>query len=171
MNEPPRPTNADRPYMPGYGILGPDQGTGLLSWEWALTRIDATRNFGVCTVCPDGRPHAMPVWAVWDTGALWFSTSLRSRKAGNLLCDPRCTVTTEDAGDPVIMEGTVEIVTDPAAIRRFLAHSNAKYQVAYEINFLDPAVNATVAVRPHRVFGMKQGDFTGSPTRWTFQAG
>jgi hypothetical protein len=81
------------------------------------------------------------------------------------------TVTTEDAGDPVIIEGTAEIVTDPAAIRRFLAHSNAKYQVAYEIDFLDPAVNATVAVRPHRVFGMKQGDFTGSPTRWTLQAG
>jgi hypothetical protein len=69
------------------------------------------------------------------------------------------------------MEGAVEIVTDPAAICRFLAHSNAKYQVAYEIDFLDPAVNATVAVRPHRMFGMKQGDSTGSPTRWTFQAG
>jgi hypothetical protein len=25
---------AARPYMPGYGILGPTEGQGLLSWSW-----------------------------------------------------------------------------------------------------------------------------------------
>ncbi len=30
------------------------------------------------------------------------------------------------------------------------------------------APHATFSVRPERVFGMVHGDFTGSPTRWTF---
>ena len=34
---------------------------------------------------------------------------------------------------------------------------------------LDPAKNATVGVRPRRVFSMRAGDFAGSPTRWTFE--
>jgi hypothetical protein len=37
----------------------------------------------VATVRPDGRPHVMPVWAVWDQGLLWFSSSLGSRKSHN----------------------------------------------------------------------------------------
>ncbi len=45
---------------------------------------------------------------------------------------------------------------------------NGKYGTNIEASFLDPAVNATVAVRPRQVIGMRHGDFTGSPTRWTF---
>src|SRR5690606_27626478 len=29
---------AERPYMPGYGIVGPDEGSGLLPWSWAVER-------------------------------------------------------------------------------------------------------------------------------------
>ena len=159
---------ADRPYMPGYGILDADQGTGLLAWSWAEERLAEARNFWVSTVCPDGSPHTMPVWAVWDTGALWFSSSLRSRKVRNLQADPRCTVATEHAADPVIIEGRAEIVTERAALERFLGLSNAKYEVSYTIDFLDPAKNATLAVHPHKAIGMATEDFTGSPTRWTF---
>jgi PPOX class probable F420-dependent enzyme len=154
--------------MPGYGILGPDAGTGLLPWSWALERIAAARNFWVSTVTPEGGPHAMPVWAVWDDDALWFSTSVRSRKARNLAHDPRVVITTEDALDPVVIEGRAEVITDPAAIARFLGLSNAKYNVDYQLDFLDPAVNATIVVRPERAFGLLQSDFSGSPTRWMF---
>ena len=45
---------------------------------------------------------------------------------------------------------------------------NEKYSTDIEVGFLDPAVNATFSVRPERVFGVVHGDFTGSPTRWTF---
>jgi PPOX class probable F420-dependent enzyme len=159
---------ADRPHMPGYGIGGPEAGTGLLPWSWALERIMASRNFWVATVTPEGGPHATPVWGVWDQDALWFSSGLRSRKARNLARDPRVVVTTEDATDPVMIEGTAEVITDLAAIARFLGLSNAKYDVDLQPDFLDPAVNATIAVRPHRAFGMLHDDFTGSPTRWTF---
>ena len=69
------------------------------------------------------------------------------------------------------LEGTARIVTDDASIRRALDLMNEKYDSGIEISFLDPARNATIAVRPHKVIGMRHGDFTGSPTRWTFRGG
>jgi PPOX class probable F420-dependent enzyme len=160
--------HAERPYMPGYGVVDADQGSGLLPWSWALDRINAARNFWVATVWPDGRPHSMPVWGVWGDNRLWFSSSLRSRKIHNLTAEPRCVVTTEDATDPVVIEGTAEVVTDMKAIKDFLDWTNEKYETSYSVEFLDPAVNATVAVRPRWVFGLRQDDFSGSPTRWVF---
>jgi hypothetical protein len=37
------------------------------------------------------------------------------------------------------------------------------------VEFLDPEQNATIGVRPRRVYSMRAGDFTGSPTRWVFE--
>jgi PPOX class probable F420-dependent enzyme len=160
--------SATRPYMPGYGIQAADEGSGLLPWAWAQERLAASRNYWVATVWPDGRPHAMPVWGVWDGEAFWFSSSLRSRKARNLAADPRCVVTTEDANEPVVLEGIAAIVAETDAIEGFLALMNAKYRAGMTLAFLDPAVNATIRVRPHWAFGIAHDDFTGSPTRWTF---
>ncbi len=159
-----------RPHMPGYGIAGPDEGSGLLPWSWAAERLTGARNYWVVSVWPDGRPHSMPVWGMWDDSTLWFTCGVASRKARNLRADPRCVVTTEDAGDPVIIEGTARIVTDPASIRRVVDLMNDKYSSDIELSFLDPAVNATIAVRPQKVIGMRHGDFAGSPTRWSFGA-
>jgi PPOX class probable F420-dependent enzyme len=158
-----------RPYMPGYGIAGPDQGSGLLPWSWAAERLTSASNYWVVSVWPDGRPHSMPVWGMWDDSTLWFTSGVNSRKVRNLRADPHCVITTEDARDPVVMEGTARIVTDPASIRRVLDLMNDKYASDIELSFLDPAVNATIAVRPRAVIGMRHGDFTGSPTRWTFE--
>jgi hypothetical protein len=95
--------------MPGYGIVGPTQGSGLLPWSWAEQRLVASRNYRVASRWPDGRPHAMPVWGVWHDEAFWFFSSRRSRKARNLAADPRCVVTTENPVDPVVVEGTAEV--------------------------------------------------------------
>jgi PPOX class probable F420-dependent enzyme len=161
---------ASRPFMPGYGILGADQGSGLLPWSWAEQRLAASRNYWLATVRPDGRPHAMPVWAVWYDASLWFSSSVGSRKVRNLRTNPFCVATTEHADDPVILEGVAEIVTDLSLVTDFLTRSNTKYNVDYGIDFLDPAVNATVRIRPRWAFSLRHGDFTGSPTRWAFSA-
>ena len=157
-----------RPYMPGYGIAGADQGSGLLDWSWAAQRLTEARSYWVATVWPSGRPHLMPVWAMWDDSTLWFSSAVGSRKTKNLRADPNCVITT-DASDPVIIEGQATMVTGPARLQRVIDLMNAKYATHIEVSFLDPAVNATFGVRPHRVFGMQDADFTGSPTRWIFE--
>ena len=155
--------------MPGYGIVGPDEGSGLLDWSWAAERLSMARNYWAVTVWPDGRPHVMPVWGMWDDSTLWFTSAAQSRKVRNLRADPRCCVTTEDASDPVIIEGRARIVTDAAVLRRVVDLMNAKYRTDISVDFLDPDQNATIGVSPDTVFSMRHGDFHGSPTKWVFE--
>jgi hypothetical protein len=61
---------ACRPFMPGYGVLPPDEGAGLLPWEWAERRLAASQNHWCASVRTDGRPHAMPSWGVWNRSSL-----------------------------------------------------------------------------------------------------
>ena len=151
--------------MPDYGIKGPDEGSGLLPWAWAEERLAGSRNYWITSVWPDGRPHSMPVWGVWDGDALWFSSGPRARKARNLAADPRCVVTTEDANEPVVIEGTAERTRDRAEIDRVAALMDAKYG-GISADFL--AANALIRVDPRWAFGIAHDDFTGSPTRWDF---
>jgi nitroimidazol reductase NimA-like FMN-containing flavoprotein (pyridoxamine 5'-phosphate oxidase superfamily) len=162
--------SASRPYMPGYGTLSPTEGSGLLPWSWAEERLVASRNYWVVTVWPDHHPHAMPVWGMWHNSAFWFSSSKPSRKSRNIAANPRCVVTTEDAQNPVVVEGTAELLVDPEDIATLLALENAKYETDYKIESLDPAVNSCFRVQPRWAFGIKHGDFEGSPTRWDFEA-
>lgn len=154
--------------MPGYGTLPADQGSGLLPWAWAVGQLHRSHDFWVSTVRPDGRPHTMPVWGVWEDDALWFSSALRSRKIRNIVAGSAVSVATQDPLNPVVVEGTAEIVTEEEALLRFIGAINAKYDTDYDVGFLDPATAASVRVRPTWAFGLLESDFSGSPTRWTF---
>lgn len=161
---------ASRPYMPGYGIEPADKADGLLPWSWAEERLRTCHTFWLATHWPDGRPHVMPVWAIWHDGALWFSSSRASRKARNLAADPRCVLTTADPENPVIIEGTAEPLQARADLETLLAVENAKYGTSYGIEMLDPAENSAFRVRPVWAFGLRSEQFTGTPTRWVFPA-
>lgn len=111
----------------------------------------------------------MPVWGMWHEGAFWFSSSKASRKAKNLGANHRCVVATEDALNPVVVEGVAELLTTAQDLEKLLALENEKYDTDYKIDMLDPALNSCFRVRPRWAFGLKEGDFTGSPTRWEFE--
>ncbi|WIX78288.1 pyridoxamine 5'-phosphate oxidase family protein [Amycolatopsis carbonis] len=157
---------ATRPHMPGYGITPAP--AGLLPWRWADERLRTSHDYWLATVTPAGLPHLMPVWAVWTGEVLWVSSSLRSVKARNVAAGSAVSVATEDPEEPVVLSGPAELVADADEIRAFLDAMNAKYDTAYGIDFLDPAVNASVRVRPETVFALREKDFTTSPTRWEF---
>ena len=95
----------ERPHMPDYGVGGPDWKP--LPWAWAAERLAASRNFWVVTVSAAGRPHALPVWGVWDDAELRFAFSCapRSRKAANLAINPQVVVAAEDTVECLSMEG------------------------------------------------------------------
>lgn len=159
----------ERPYMPGYGMLPADQGSGLLPWSWAQERLARSHDYWLATVTPDGMPHLMPVWAVWHEERLWFSSSNGSRKARNLSAQPHCTVATDDPLEPVVVRGAAERITDPRALAAMLAAENAKYGTDYGADMIDPAGNSVFALRPEWVFALDSRDFTGSPTRFVFE--
>jgi general stress protein 26 len=106
---------------------------------------------------------------MWHEGTFWFSSSKASRKSQNLMANPRCVVTTEDAANPVVLEGTAELITDSRALDKMLALENAKYSTSYGIEMLDPQLNSSFRIRPLWAFGIQEDDFTGSPTRWDFE--
>jgi len=162
MTEP----TAGRPHMPGYGVVGPLEGSGLLPWSWAEERLVKSHDYWVATVGLSGAPHVMPVWGVWEQGAAWFSSSPRSRKTRNIAADPRVAITTDDPAHPVVVEGSVEVIADVEKIERFTTWVNAKYRTEIAVEFFTE--NACFRLEPRWAFGLDETDFTGSATRWVF---
>lgn len=158
------PGAPERPAMSGeYGI--PSDTEGMLSWEWVEQQLTAARSYWVCTTRKDGRPHAMPVWALWFEGELVFSTDPRSVKGRNLARDPRIAVHLESGDDCVILEGMVERFADREALVRFADAYEAKYGFRP-----DPGSEAhgVYVVRPEVAMAWLEKDFLKTATRWRF---
>jgi PPOX class probable F420-dependent enzyme len=154
--------------MPGYGILGPTEGTGLLPWSWATERLTRSHDYWVATVWPDGRPHVTPVWGVWHDDALWFSCSRGSRKARNLAANPAAVATSEDPVNPVVVEGRATVVQSRSAIADFATWCDTKYRTNYGTEFFAAPGNACFRLEVVTAFGLSGEDFAGSPTTWDF---
>ncbi|MFZ0319088.1 MAG: pyridoxamine 5'-phosphate oxidase family protein [Candidatus Sulfotelmatobacter sp.] len=159
---------ASRPHIPGYGL--PDGKKGLLAWSWAEQRLKKSHNYWITTVKPDGSPHAMVVWGLWQDGRFFFSTGSKSRKARNLAQNTNCIVCTEHAEEAVIVEGAAEIA-DVAARRKFLPTYERKYKFDMKgmkqdiLSMKEPVF----AVRPRLAFGLWEKHFVGKSTRWKFE--
>ena len=78
-------------------------------------------------------------------------------------------MTTDNAIEPVVVEGVPEVVRELGAIRALVSTVNAKYSSDLTVEFMDPEVNATLRVRPRWVFSLNDKEFTESPTRWVFE--
>jgi uncharacterized pyridoxamine 5'-phosphate oxidase family protein len=155
--------------MPEYGV--PDNSAGLLAWDWARERLERNPYYWVATVRPDGRPHLMPVWALWVEHRLYFSTGGQSRKARNLKANPQCTVSVQDGDDAVIVEGVAGEVQDRNLLARLSPLYNSKYGM-----LLDPDLGPVYQVVPATVFGFKgsvregeSSQFGPTATRWKYE--
>jgi hypothetical protein len=163
----PQAPSATRPKAQGYGF--PTGSKGLLPWSWAEQRLKKSHNYWITTVKPDGSPHTMVVWGLWQDGRFLFSTGSKSRKARNLAENPRCIVCTEDASEAIIMEGIAEIA-DVAARRKFLALYERKYE--WDMSSMKEGIlsmkEPVFAVRPKTVFALWEEHFQDKSTRWKF---
>lgn len=153
---------ADRPFAPGYGIVGTEDGKGLLSWTWVARKMKGCRTFWLATIhSAHARPHVMPVWGVWLDDAFFFSTGRTSRKGQNLTANPTCSVANEDGQEAVIVEGQANQLDDPDALERVALAYKKKYK-------MDPRGmgEPIFVVRPTTVFGFIEKSFPMSATRW-----
>jgi hypothetical protein len=146
--------------MPGYGIVPADQGE-LLPWSWAEERLAGSHNYWISTVRADGRPHCMGVWGVWSEDEFWFSSGVESLKTRNLLQNASCVICTENASQPVVLEGTARQEAAPTA------SAEALYKAKYEYD-LDPAMGLIFAVTPKVAFGLIEYQMIKTATRWSF---
>ncbi len=163
-----RKPHSSRIAAPGYGF--PEGTKGLLPWSWAQQRLKKSHNYWITTVKPDGSPHTMVVWGLWQDGRLLFSTGSKSRKARNLAQNPNCVICTEHANEAVIVEGVAEIADVPAR-RKFLAKYKPKYN--FEMSSMKDDIlsmkEPVFAVRPKVVFALWEKYFQTKSTRWKFK--
>jgi nitroimidazol reductase NimA-like FMN-containing flavoprotein (pyridoxamine 5'-phosphate oxidase superfamily) len=165
-----RQPRVERPAMPeGYGV--PDKDEGVLEWSWAVERLEPALNYWFATTRPDGRPHAMPAWAVWLDDTLYFEGSPLTRRARNIAENPAVVIHLESGDDVVILEGEAREVGKPERrlAERLSAAFTAKY-AATRYEYRPPPEQwdrgGLWAMRPQVAFGWS--DFPSDTTRWRF---
>lgn len=168
-DSPPPEPRVSRPVMPdGYGV--PEDDEGLLPWSWAVQRLEEARNYWFSTTRPDGRPHAMPAWAVWLDGALYFEGSPLTRRALNLAANPAIAVHLESGDQVVILEGEARPASPPprALAERLAAAFTAKYAASHDYRpSPDQWDEGGLSVLRPRV-AMGWTEFPKTTTRWHF---
>lgn len=157
-----------RPHASGYGF--PKGKKGLLPWSWAEQRLKKSHNYWITTVKPDGSPHTMVVWGLWQDGRFLFSTGSQSRKARNLAKNPHCVVCTEDAHEAIIVEGIAEIA-DVDARRKLIPVYQRKYDwdLSSTKDDMLSMKEPVFSVRAKVVFALWEKYFQTKSTRWQFQ--
>ena len=168
MGEP----HAHRPHMPDYGVDTAEWEP--LTWSWATERLVGNRNYWVVTASADGRPHALPVWGVWDSdeSRFGFSCGPRARKSRNLTANPQAVVAVDDTVECVSVEGRAAPVEDEARREWWVERYLRKYQPiepSLSADFL--RANVIVEVEPERVFAIveRADEFAARATKWVFE--
>lgn len=87
----------------------------------------------LATTCPDGRPHAAPVWIDVDRGVVWFNTGADTVKGRNLARTGIATICVQDDQRPysfVVVEGTVELIDYLDLVREWATRLGGRYMGA-----------------------------------------
>ena len=58
--------------------------TGHIPWNKIDIWLKGFRSIWISTTRPNGKPHAVPVWYIWDGLHIYFTTDASSQKARNL---------------------------------------------------------------------------------------
>lgn len=159
--------------MPDYGV-----GTSAwapLPWSWAAERLIANRNFWVVTVSAEGRPHALPVWGVWDDSDARFAFSCgpRARKARNIAANPLAVIMTDDTVECLSLEGRAQTIQDPVRRRQWTERYLAKYQpISPDTSAEFLGQNLIGEFEPDRAFAVieREEEFSTRATRWVFDS-
>jgi general stress protein 26 len=88
-----------------------------LPWSEATDRLTGAGTHWLATVRPDGRPHVVPLGAVWWEGAVYFTSGQGTRKRANLAQNPHCVITFSNQDFDVIIEGDAALLRDDAKLQ------------------------------------------------------
>jgi hypothetical protein len=158
-----------RPHFPeGYV----DHPKALLTWELVEQKLAGAKNYWLCTVRPDGRPHAVPKWAVWVDGKLYFDGSPSTRHARNLAKNPHVSLHLESGDEVVIVEGTGHASPRPspglgARLAQAYAAKYAALGYAPQADQWDQG--GLFEIAPQTVLAWTK--FTDDPTKFVLEAG
>ena len=164
-------------------------GAPIIPWQKVRDRLDQgfTQAPGtggpnrhtswLATVRPDGRPHVMPLGALWIDGSFYFTSGPNTQKSKNIAHDPHCVITVATEPFDVIAEGEAKKVTDDARLKRI---ADAYRADGWEATAKDGALYAPYSapsagpppwhvyeVVPTTIYAMGTAEPFGA-TRWRF---
>ena len=129
--------------------------------------MTGARTYWVHTTRPGGRPHAVPVWAVWYADALYFSTSGTTATARNLAANPHALAHPDDGERVAVVEGSAARVDDRSVLVDVAEAYTAKYEYGLDPDALPGPV---YGLTPVHVLSWDAADSLGQTmTRWEFQ--
>jgi hypothetical protein len=115
-----------RPQLPkGYV----DNPTMSVTWEYVVQRLTNTKNYWLCSVRPDGRPHVVPRWGAFVDGKFYYDGSPETRHALNIVANPHVSLHLESGDEVIIAEGISAPAGKPEAA--LAAQIAAAYRVKY----------------------------------------
>jgi nitroimidazol reductase NimA-like FMN-containing flavoprotein (pyridoxamine 5'-phosphate oxidase superfamily) len=158
-----------RPHFPAGYVEHPK---ALLPWSHVEQKLAEAKNYWLCTVRPDGRPHAIPKWGVWLDGRVYFDGSPETRHARNIAKNPHVSVHLESGDDVIIVEGLCTASPKPTPeLGQALAQAYAaKYAALGYSPRPDQWDNGGLyEVRPQTVLAWTK--FTDDPTRFVLAEG
>ena len=124
----------------------------------------------LATASPSGQPHVVPVWFLWEEGAVWISSYQSTRKVKDLRRNPKCALVVDlprakGGITAVLLEGEVELLAGSRPeVRARIERLYLKYLGPKGILKKEPQEwlcdFATVAPRPGgRIYLWWHGDF------------
>jgi PPOX class probable F420-dependent enzyme len=80
----------------------------------------------LASVRPDGRPHLVPVWFLWEDETILIFSKPKNQKLTNLQANPAVAValdSADDGDDIVVLEGVATLVNDPDTSAKLAAYA------------------------------------------------
>ena len=148
-----------------------DPAAVALGWDETRALLEAAELFWICTVRPDGRPHATPLVAVWVDGAIHFHTGAREQKFANLRHNEHVVLVTGtnewESGVDLVVEGAAARVTDPAVLERLATAWAGKWDGRWQLTVReggfrdadrDDGGSEVFSVTPTTIYAYAKGD-------------
>ena len=113
------------------------------------------------SVRPDGRPHTVPVWFLWEEGGTLLLFSKPDQKIRNLRANPAVVIALDDTkggNDPIVFEGTAALL-EVGSLASLAPAYAAKYQAELDEMKWTAESMAAEYNQPIRI----------TPTRWLFR--
>ena len=164
-------------------------GAPLIPWsrvherlEQGFTQVPGTggparHTCWLATVNSDGRPHVMPLGALWVDGAFYFTAGPGTRKAKNLALNPHCVITVATYEFDLVVEGEAAKVTEEPKLQRiaglFAASGwqptvrDGAFYAPYSAPSAGPPPWEVYEVTPETIFALGTAEPYGA-TRWSF---
>jgi nitroimidazol reductase NimA-like FMN-containing flavoprotein (pyridoxamine 5'-phosphate oxidase superfamily) len=155
-----------RPQFPDGYLENPKM---LLTWQHVERKLIDAKNYWLCTVRPDRRPHAIPLWGVWMKGIFFFDGSPQTRHSRNISRNPAVALHLESGDEVVILEGACQMLFKPdEEIAETVARA---YRDKYSVFGYAPQAEqwdegGLFEVIPEKVLAWT--NFIVDPTRFTF---